>query len=203
MKNWILFGVIFDADKISKDLINLRNKTEDQDFWSDPENCVIMKAHQALVDAIEAFNLSGMWYAPPMHKISIMTEAYFAEYEAHESVEKYLHERLHKMRGDIHERIRSECKRVAEAALEQLARRNLCACGLSVRASRVKAFPAAFELIGAGVADWQGASTHGAQPPARIERRRRPVAISFALVIACVPLICLRTRSFELAPSLC
>ena len=37
MKSWILFGAIFDTDKISKQLINLRNKTEDQDFWSDPD----------------------------------------------------------------------------------------------------------------------------------------------------------------------
>ena len=37
MKSWILFGAIFDADKIIKQLINLRNKTEDQDFWSDPD----------------------------------------------------------------------------------------------------------------------------------------------------------------------
>ena len=36
-KSWILFGAIFDGDKIKKKLINLRNKTEDQDFWSDPD----------------------------------------------------------------------------------------------------------------------------------------------------------------------
>ena len=37
MKSWILFGAIFDADKITKQLTKLRNKTEDQDFWSDPD----------------------------------------------------------------------------------------------------------------------------------------------------------------------
>ena len=37
MRSQTLFGVIFDTDKISKQLIKLKNKTEDQDFWSDPD----------------------------------------------------------------------------------------------------------------------------------------------------------------------
>ena len=37
MKNWTLFGAIFDTDEVSKQLINLRNKTEAKDFWSNPD----------------------------------------------------------------------------------------------------------------------------------------------------------------------
>jgi hypothetical protein len=96
-------------------------------FWANRDNCVIWKSHQALVKSIDAFDLDGVWYRPPMHKIQIMAEAYFAEYEAHEEVQKYLHRRLHDMTGerDYHERIRDECREVAEAALDQLSRRNL------------------------------------------------------------------------------
>ena len=42
MKNWTLFGAIFDTDEISKQLTNLKNKTEDQDFWSDPDEAKIV-----------------------------------------------------------------------------------------------------------------------------------------------------------------
>ena len=57
------------------------------------------------------------WSAPPIHKLQIMTEAYFAEYEAHEKVEKYLHAHLSGGLTDtkgkeVHARIRDECKEV-------------------------------------------------------------------------------------------
>ena len=51
MKNWIIFGAIFDVDVISKQLINLRNKTEDQDFWSDPD-----EAKKVMMSIIEDEN---------------------------------------------------------------------------------------------------------------------------------------------------
>lgn len=57
------------------------------------------------------------WSAPPIHKLQIMTEAYFAEYEAHEKVEQYLHKHLSGGLTDkegrrVHERIREECEQV-------------------------------------------------------------------------------------------
>ena len=57
------------------------------------------------------------WSAPPIHKLQIMTEAYFAEYEAHEQVVKYLHKHLSGGLPDekgraVHQRIREECERV-------------------------------------------------------------------------------------------
>lgn len=57
------------------------------------------------------------WSAPPIHKLQIMTEAYFAEYEAHEQVVTYLHQHLSGGLTDtkgkaIHARIRKECEEV-------------------------------------------------------------------------------------------
>jgi hypothetical protein len=58
-----------------------------------------------------------------------MTEAYYAEFEAHESVVTYLHQHLAGAltdeRGkDVHDRIRDECNKVCADCLEQLARRS-------------------------------------------------------------------------------
>ena len=101
-------------------------------FWSQPENRVIMNSHNELVRIVDCFKLDGEWSSPPVHKIAIMTEAYFAEYEAHEAVEQYLHKHLHEM-PEMHEQIRLECKEVAELALTELAKRNFQQHPLMVR----------------------------------------------------------------------
>ena len=64
----------------------------------------------------------GAWSAPPIHKLQIMTECYWAEFEAHEKVATYLHLHLAGALTDVkgkavHERIRKECEDVRNSQL--------------------------------------------------------------------------------------
>jgi hypothetical protein len=83
-------------------------------------------------DTIMVWCMVGAWSAPPIHKLQIMTECYWAEFEAHEKVATYLHLHLAGALTDVkgkavHERIRKECEDVRNSAFELSLCRSLLA----------------------------------------------------------------------------
>jgi hypothetical protein len=86
----------------------------------------IIEAHSDLKAHLDSLKVSADKISPPIHKLQTIVEAFFVEFEVHESVEKYLGRHLGgeltALGAEIHERICKECREVAEDSLLNLAK---------------------------------------------------------------------------------